>query len=406
MKKLLIKFLCITVVIFSLISIVALAQEDAAQIHLGSTSRVKAGGEAVITIDAVINAGLDVQGIQIEFKLSDNFPKIKKAQIVSNTTGWENAAVSEKKLLAIGNVVKEKSHLAAKITFDIPSDAQPGEEYIFTLEDVLCASAKEELGVKINEESIKVVVDGNKPQDTQNPQDKTEDTTPDDNYIDSSDKNDKQPAENVVNKDTEQVKDEEKAEDKTEKPKVWKNPFSDISEKDWFYDGVGFVFENNLMNGTSNEIFEPHSTLTRGMLVTILYRFEGEPKSKEFGFSDVSKNMWYTKAVDWAASYKIVNGIGNNMFAPDEPVTRQQIAVIFYNYAKYKAVDLIAEKDLSSYLDSGKISSWARKELEWAVASGLISGKSNNILDPSGNATRAETSVIIKRYVENILKNN
>ena len=140
------------------------------------------------------------------------------------------------------------------------------------------------------------------------------------------------------------------------------------------------------------------------MLVTILHRFDGSPESLTYAFTDVPRKTWYTKGIDWAASLGIVNGVGDNNFAPDIPVTREQITVIFYNYTKYKQMDISARGDLSAYADKDKISSWAGTAFEWAVANGLVSGKGDNKLDPTGNATRAEASAILQRYAENIIK--
>lgn len=367
-----------------------------ASINLGATSVVNPGQEAVLTIDITINPNYDIQGVQIDFDFSDNFPQLKKTEIIKNTTGWENVGVTQNNLLALGNVISEKSQIVAKITFDTPEDAVVGTEYVFVPKDVIVANASQEFSAKLNTDSLKVVVSGIAPKPEIKPDDSNEKNN------DSVGENpNTSTGNNSPGKGSESDLDDKK---ETDKELPWKNPFSDVKESDWFYDGIRFTFENELMSGVDAGIFSPNSTLTRAMLVTILYRLEGSPKSITYGFSDVARNTWYTKSVDWAASLGIVNGIGNNMFAPESPVTREQITVIFYNYTKYKEMDLNATRNLNSYEDAEQISPWAATAFEWAVASELVGGRNDGKLDPTGNATRAETAIIIKRYVENIYK--
>ena len=394
MKKFFLKVICFTIILSLIPASIVLSEDFPASIHLGAISVVDAGQEAVLTIDITINSNHDIQGAQIDFGFSDNFPKLKKTEIIKNTTGWENVGVTHHNLLAIGNVITEKSQIVAKITFDVPKDAAFGTEYVFSIEDAVVASATQEFSAKLNTESLKIVVSGVAPRPEIKPDE-------------SDEKNNDSVVENPStstgttspSKDSESDLQDDKV---AEKPAPWKNPFSDVEESDWFYDGIRFAFENELMSGVGAGIFSPNSTLTRAMLVTILYRLEGAPKSMTYAFSDVARNTWYTKSVDWAASSGIVNGIGNNMFAPENPVTREQITVIFYNYTKYKEMDLSAKRALSDYEDAQQISPWAATAFEWAVASELVGGRGDGTLDPKGNATRAETAAIIKRYVENI----
>ncbi len=178
-------------------------------------------------------------------------------------------------------------------------------------------------------------------------------------------------------------------------------PFTDVQISDWFYGDVKYVFEKGLMSGISKTLFAPSMTTTRGMIVTILHRLEGSPAvSGENSFDDVAKGKWYTEAVNWAAENKIVAGYGNAKFGPDDNITREQMAAILMNYAKFKGYDVSAKADLSKFTDNSKISQWAAGSLAWANANGLISGKSSGILDPKGQATRAEVAAILHRFCD------
>ena len=394
MKKIFLKVICFIIILSLMPAIIVFSENSPASINIGAISVVDAGQEAVLTIDITINSNHDIQGVQVNFDFSDNFPKLKKTEIIKNTTGWENVGVTQNNLLALGNVITEKSQIVAKITFDVPKDAAFGTEYVFAIEDAVVASATQEFSAKLNTGSLKVVVSGVAP---------TPQIKPDESDEKNNDSVVENPSTSIgttsPSKDSESDLQNDKV---TEKSAPWKNPFTDVRESDWFYDGIRFAFENELMSGVDAGIFSPNSTLTRAMLVTILYRLEGSPKSMTYGFSDVARNTWYTKSVDWAASSGIVNGIGNNMFAPEKAVTREQITVIFYNYTKYKGMDLSAGRDLMFYEDAKQISPWAATAFEWAVASEIVGGRNDGTLDPTGNASRAETATIIKRYVENI----
>lgn len=176
--------------------------------------------------------------------------------------------------------------------------------------------------------------------------------------------------------------------------------FDDVKETDWFFESVRFANFYHLMSGVSENEFAPLNNLTRGMLVTILYRLEGEPECSESTFNDVDKDMWYSDGIAWAAENKVVNGIGENKFAPNSNITREQIALIMYNYSNLHSLDTTESKSAESFKDASDVSDWSKKAVEWAVGSGLLSGKGDGILDPKGNATRAEIATILMRYVE------
>ena len=185
-------------------------------------------------------------------------------------------------------------------------------------------------------------------------------------------------------------------------------PFKDVKESDWFYEGVKFAAQNGLFDGTSPTTFDPDSNMTRAMLVTVLWRLDGKPAPKSMNsFKDVPGGQWYTEAVAWASENGVVDGVGNNLFDPDGNVTREQIAAIMYRYAGKKGYDTTKRADLSKYPDAGQVSSYAKEALSWANAEGLINGTNNgkgDVLDPKGSATRAQVATILMRYAENIVQ--
>ena len=176
-------------------------------------------------------------------------------------------------------------------------------------------------------------------------------------------------------------------------------PFTDVSAGDWFYDPVCFVYSQGLMTGTSATTFEPNTHLTRAMLVAVLHRLEGSPAASGSDFTDVADGDWYAQAVNWAASVGVVNGMGDGTFQPNTAITREQLAAILMNYANYKGQDVSARATLDTYSDAAAISSWANDTMSWAVAEGLISGVTNDQLQPQGNATRAQVAAILQRFL-------
>ena len=177
-------------------------------------------------------------------------------------------------------------------------------------------------------------------------------------------------------------------------------PFLDIDANKWYCSSVKWAYESGLLTGTSSTEFDPNGQMTRGMLVTVLYRKEGRPSVKKTNsFSDVDAKKYYASAITWASANKLVSGYTNGNFGPEDSITREQIAKILYLYADYKGFDTTNSADISSYKDAAKVSGYAKKYMQWAVAEGLIKG-SNGELNPKGNATRAEISAILKRFVE------
>lgn len=193
-------------------------------------------------------------------------------------------------------------------------------------------------------------------------------------------------------------KEEDKDDETTETTKL---NFTDVKETDWFFKGVEYVVDKDIMSGVSENEFAPSGKLTRAMLVQMLYNMESRPAcNAENAFIDVPVGQWYTDAVIWANDAKIVSGMGEGLFAPNMEITREQMVAMLYNYAKYKGYDVTASADLSTFADNASVSAWAKPAMQWAVAEGYISGMGDNQLAPQGTATRAEIASVIMRFME------
>lgn len=180
--------------------------------------------------------------------------------------------------------------------------------------------------------------------------------------------------------------------------------FKDVNQKKWYHEAIDYAIVNKLFNGTSPNTFEPDTAMTRGMLVTVLYRMENEPGAKTTpAFTDLRQN-WYKTAVAWAAENEIVNGIDATHFAPDAKVTREQAMTMLMRYAQFKGYDTSAREDLSAFKDAASVRSWALDAMQWGVSVGLIQGVGGGMLDPRGDSSRAQVATILMRFRENIAK--
>jgi len=196
-------------------------------------------------------------------------------------------------------------------------------------------------------------------------------------------------------------KDEDKDEENTESTETTELNFTDVKETDWFFKGVEYVVDKGVMSGVYENQFDPSGKLTRAMLVQMLYNMESRPAyDAENAFMDVPVGQWYTDAVIWANDAKIVSGMGEDLFAPNMEITREQMVVMLYNYAKYRGYDVTASADLSKFADNASVSTWAQPAMQWAVAEGYISGMGDSQLAPQGTATRAEIASVIMRFME------
>lgn len=175
-------------------------------------------------------------------------------------------------------------------------------------------------------------------------------------------------------------------------------PFNDVNAGDWFYDYVEYVYNNGIMDGVDNGVFSPNTETTRGMVVTILYRLAGEPNVRGGNdFSDVASGAYYADAVTWASNAGIVNGTSATTFSPNALVTREQFAAMLYRYMSYIGEDVSASTNLNRYTDADSVSAYAETAMSWAVAEGIINGRTATTLAPAGNCTRAEVAAMITR---------
>lgn len=184
----------------------------------------------------------------------------------------------------------------------------------------------------------------------------------------------------------------------------WRNPFADVSGSDWFFNDVMYAYQNGIITGTSTTTFKPNDAITRAQAAVIFYRMNGSPAvTGNSPFADIENTpgtAWYYNAVLWEQQVGVMAGHGNGMFHPDDNITREQLAVIFYNYAKYKGYDVSATNDLSGFTDAGNVADWAIDAMRWAVGSGIIGGHGNGILAPQGDATRAQVAAMLHRFIE------
>ena len=178
----------------------------------------------------------------------------------------------------------------------------------------------------------------------------------------------------------------------------WNNPFADVSEDDWYYEAVRFVHERGLMNGYSDGRFGAEDTLSRAQLAQILFNKEGRPRVNYLpDFSDLAGDAWYTGAIRWAVSQGIVGGYGDGTFGPDDPITREQLAVMLWRYSGSPAA---TGKELH-FNDTDEISGFALEALRWAVENGILNGYGDGWLGPQGQATRAQAAQMLKNFIEN-----
>ena len=188
--------------------------------------------------------------------------------------------------------------------------------------------------------------------------------------------------------------------DPNEQPNI---EFVDVPQKAWYVEAVNYAVQNGLMNGVGNDQFNPEGSMTRAMLVTVLWRYEGEPEAGKNTFSDVPNGQWYTNAVAWAAENGIVGGVGNNRFDPDGEITREQMATILFRYAEKKGIDTSKHGSLNIFSDEKQLSAYAKDAVQWAVAEQIINGSDGKLL-PQGSATRAQVATILMRFIENKIK--
>ena len=193
-----------------------------------------------------------------------------------------------------------------------------------------------------------------------------------------------------------------KQKDISVKPDIeWENPFGDVKKRDWFYFSVKFAYDFGLMKGTTEMEFSPDSYVTRAMFVMIIYRMEKEPQAGGSVFVDVEIGGYYDRAVAWANANGIVSGVSKDRFAPNDPITREQMATILYRYADFKGFDIESNGN-TAYSDSDSISGYARNAVSWAAANLLMKGNDDGSFLPNANATRAQAAAVFARMIENL----
>ena len=181
--------------------------------------------------------------------------------------------------------------------------------------------------------------------------------------------------------------------------------FVDVPQKAWYVEAVNYAVRNGLMNGVGNDQFAPEGSMTRAMLVTVMWRYDGQFTGYKNTFTDVDEQSgsWYVDAVAWASAEGVVNGIGDGRFGPNGNITREQMATILFRYAEKKGIDTSKRGDLSGFPDANTVSDYASEAIQWAVAEGIINGSDGKLL-PQGNATRAQVSAILMRFIENVIE--
>ena len=181
-------------------------------------------------------------------------------------------------------------------------------------------------------------------------------------------------------------------------------PYTDVARDAWYFNAVRYAYEKGLMTGVSDTQFGPNVTLTRAQLVQILYALEGKPAvTASAGYADVNAGDWYADAVNWAAANGVVSGVGDNRFAPNDALTREQLSVILYSYTRFKGYDATqGGMAVREYDDYSSISPWAAQGVEWAVNAGLISSVGENLLSPAGTATRAQAAQVLMNFCETV----
>ena len=176
--------------------------------------------------------------------------------------------------------------------------------------------------------------------------------------------------------------------------------FFDVEPSAWYAEAVRFVVEQGIMQGIGGGLFDPSGVMNRSMLVTMLHRLAGEPGGGTASFTDVSAGIWYSDAVAWAASAELTGGYGDGRFGPTDAVTREQVAALLFRYAQLQKLELAADQSVPDFSDTASVSGWAKEAMDWAVRTGLLSGKNGGILDPLGTATRAEVATILMRFIQ------
>lgn len=415
MKK--ISMLLATIMLFSMFAVSVSAEEDLPTIFANATKTENNTVELLLSISEGSNiAGCSFNVVYDSEKLTYSSHEVKET--ISSMMNFVNPEYNENAICVLWADVKELvvGGEIIKIVFTINDGASGTTEFVIDKLKMMNVSS---VRVDCSCENPTVVLSDSSsedkdmsvevyPSDGEDNNDESSSTHSSSGI--SSGKNrpiesesTKEPINNEIEdpSDDENIDtDEETKEIPEDDYEVFLLGFDDVKETDWYFESIRFAKFYHLMSGVSETEFAPMNNLTRGMLVTILYRLEGEPECSASTFIDVETGMWYSDGIAWAAENKIVNGIGDNKFAPNSNITREQIALIMYNYSNLHSLDTTESKSFDVFKDSASVSKWAKDAVEWSIGTGLLSGKGDGILDPKGNATRAEIATILMRYVE------
>lgn len=185
---------------------------------------------------------------------------------------------------------------------------------------------------------------------------------------------------------------------------AWSNPFLDVIKGQWYYDSISYVVRSGLFSGVKANEFNPKGHMTRAMLVTVLYRLAGEPAAGASRFTDVASGNWYSSAAAWADELGIVSGYSDELFGPQDAITREQMVTILYRYATLRGYAASEAGELSRFVDGAQVSAWAQEAMQWAVSEQLITGKAGSMLDPQGASTRAEVAALLQRFADKLVQ--
>lgn len=371
----------------------------------------------------IIGSVMAVMSIPVAFAAGTPSINITANESTQQSVSFNNISSDTKNLQVTINLSKnqnysflENNYLAGKagVEFHCKTDNSTVTIYITSNTDVLTTSGNLILGTISADESFSIksatnmkVTDGTNISgtwDNTNTQTPSTDNGSDDNSgsNDNSNSDSSSSNNNNSNNSNNNSSNNNNNNSNTDKPET-SIPFTDVSEKDWYYDAVKFAYDNGLMSGVSSTAFEPNANTTRGMIVTVMYRLENEPNVNiDNSFEDVKPSDYYGNAIYWAKQNNIVTGYNSTTFAPNDNITREQMAAILYRYASYKGYSVDKISDLSQFSDVSKINDYALKPIKWAVASNLISGMGDSTISPLGNASRAQIATILMRFIENL----
>ncbi len=388
MKKRIINFLFLVLMTVSLVYVGAVTVFAADEFTVSVSSEKVKKGTDTVTLDVMLKNNPGIAGVTMNLEFDNSAFAVKsvtEGDFSSLTLVRGEGTQSPYKMILVnfaGANVTGDGKLVS-VTFDIMDSVQPGTYEVL----IKCNHEQEDLffidqtGEHIDNNAVSGIVtiaSGNTAIGT--------------GVVDDG-------------KEEEVVDDGERKDEEDIFEEKWINPFFDVKEEQWFYPSVEYVVKQGLFKGVSETEFAPETPVTRAMLVTVLYRAEGEPQVQwEANFEDVPNEAYYSKAVDWGKECGIINGISETEFAPDALITREQVATILFRYAIYKGMDFVTLEENLHFDDAHMISEYAVSAMNWAVGKGLMNGRTENTISPQDNATRAEVATILTRYFTEIAK--